>query len=91
MRIKFLQLVASFIIAASFASCGGGNKEGKLSDINAVEDKSGKVNVIEQAKPALMVIPSDQFLQRSGYLKTRQYNGRTVYDRDYAGFLQHNQ
>lgn len=90
MRIKFLQLAVAFIIAASFASCGGGNKEGKLSDINAVEDKSGKVNVIEQAKPALMIIPSDQFLQRSGFLKTRQYNGRTVYDRDYAGFLLNN-
>ena len=55
MRINFLKTVAVFLIAASFASCGGGNKEGKLSDINAVEDKSGKVNVIEQAKPVSIV------------------------------------
>ena len=86
----FIKAAAILLIAASFASCGGGKKGDKLSDIKVVEDKSRKVNVIEQAKPALMVIPSDQFLQRSGYLKTRQYNGRTVYDRDYAGFLLNN-
>lgn len=44
----------------------------------------------ENPKPALMVIPSDQFLKRSGYLKTRQYNGRTVFERDYANFLLNN-
>ena len=87
MRHYFFKATILLLIVVSFASCGGGNKRGNLSDIKAVEDKSGKVNVIEQAKPTLMVIPSDQFLQRSGYLKIRQYNGRTVYDRDYAGFL----
>lgn len=91
MRINSFTLVSAFFLAVAFASCGGGNKNnGNLTDINAVEDKSGKVNVIEQAKPTLMVIPSDQFLQRGGYLQTKQYNGKTVYIRDYAGFVLNN-
>ena len=88
MKTKCLLLYSLLVIIAM--SCGNNRGNGNLSDINAVEDKSGKVNVIEQAKPALMVIPSDQFLQRSGYLRTHVYNGRTVYDRDYAGFMLNN-
>ena len=85
MRINFIKVVAALVIAASLTSCGGNG--GSLSDINAVEDKSGNVNVINQAQPAIMVIPSDQFLQREGFLKTSQMNGRTVCDRDYSGFI----
>lgn len=91
MRIQLFTIVSAFLLAVTFASCGGGNKNsGNLTDINAVEDKSGKVNVIEQAKPTLMVIPSDQFLQRGGWLQTKQYNGKTVYIRDYTGFVLNN-
>ena len=88
MRINFLNVVATLIIVASLTSCGGNS--GNLSDTNAVEDKSGNVNVIEQAKTSLMVIPSDQFLQRSGFLKTKQENGRTVYERNYSDFILNN-
>lgn len=88
MRTNLLKFVPAFLLAATLVSCGGGGKNGgNLTDINAVEDKSGKVNVIEQAKPALMVVPSDQFLERSGFLTAKQYNGKTVYERDYAGFI----
>lgn len=90
MRTFVIKTASILFIVALLTSCGGNNNGGKLSDVNAVENNSGKVNVIDQAKPALMVIPSDQFLQRSGYLTTRQYNGRTVYDRDYAGFMLNN-
>lgn len=91
MRINLLKAAAILIIATTLWSCGGnggnGGNGGGLSDIDATEDKSGNVNVINQAKPAIMVIPSDQFLQREGFLKTTQMNGRTVYDRDYSGFI----
>ncbi len=91
MRINSFTIVFAFLLAVTFASCGGGGKNsGNLTDINAVEDKSGKVNVIEQAKPTLMVIPSDQFLKRGGYLQTKQYNGKTVYIRDYTSFVLNN-
>lgn len=89
MRKNFIKVVVAFIIATSLYSCGviGEKNDGGLTDINAVEDKSGNVNVIDQAKPAIMVIPSDQFLQREGFLKSSQMNGRAVYERDYQGFL----
>jgi len=79
------------VLSLTCISCGNNsNSRGNLTSISAVEDKSGQVNVIEQAKPSLMVIPSDQFLKRSGYLKTLQMNGRVVFERDYAGFLLNN-
>lgn len=88
MKTKYLLLY--FLLILTAMACGNNRGNGNLTDINTVEDKSGKVNVIEQAKPTLMVIPSDQYLQKSGYLRTHQYNGRTVYDRDYAGFMLNN-
>lgn len=89
MRINSIVFTAA--IALVVISCGNNpSKKGGLSETGATEDKSGRVNVIEQAKPGIMVIPSDQFLQRSGCLKTRTLNGKTVYERDYAGFLLNN-
>lgn len=58
-----------------------------LTDIQAVESTSTKVNTLTQALPTIMVIPSDQCLQNSGYLKTEVVNGKTLYIRDYAGYL----
>lgn len=71
-------------------ACKNNQSKNGLTNISATEDKSGRVNVIEQSKPSIMVIPSDQFLQRAGFLKTKQTNGRTVYDRDYSGFILNN-
>lgn len=86
-----LKLLLSPILLWAIVSCGNNNAgNGGLTDIKAKEDKSGKVNVVNQAKPSLMVIPSDQYLQRSGYLKTIQMNGRTVFERDYNGFILNN-
>ena len=82
------------LIALTFfflASCGNRNNSGGLANINASEDKSGKVNVITQSMPSIMIIPSDQCLQREGFMKTVTMNGRTVYDRDYNGFLLHSE
>lgn len=91
MFIRFIKAAAILFVAASFASCGGDdNNGGKVSNANAVEEKIGIANVMDQAKPSLMVIPSDQFLQRSGYLKTSQFDGRTLYHRDYVGFMLNN-
>lgn len=80
MRISLLKVIAVLIVTALFASCEDGDKGENLSNVKA----------IEQAKPVLMVIPSDQFLKRSGCLKTHHYNGRTVFERDYASFLLNN-
>ena len=89
MKLKNLLSLATLLLLL-IACKNNQSKNGSLTNINATEDKSGRVNVIEQAKPSIMVIPSDQFLQRSGFLKTKQSNGRTIYDRDYSGFILNN-
>lgn len=86
------RLLTFCMIALAITACGNNSsrKKGNLTDINAQEDKSGRVNVIGQAKPTLMVIPSDQYLQAAGFLKTSTVNGRTVYERDYTSFVLNN-
>ena len=88
-KISFFSAVFVTLVVMSCGSSNSGKKTG-LSTTNATEDKGTKVNVIEQAKPAIMVIPSDQFLQRSGFLKTRVLNGKGVYERDYSRFMLNN-
>lgn len=93
--MKKFSILTLVLIAMSLftTSCddSGNNNGNSLTNIDATENKSTAVNVIEQAKPAIMVIPSDQFLQRSGYLNTLQLNGRTVYELDYKGFILNNE
>ena len=88
--MQYKRVFSILLLVLAITACGNNNKSGKgssLTDINAQEDKSGRVNVIDQAKPTLMVIPSDQYLMNAGFLKTRQVNGRTVYERDYTNFV----
>ena len=91
-HLQIKRVISFVIFALAMTACGNNNQRGKgnLTDINAQEDKSGRVNVIEQAKPTLMVIPSDQYLQNAGFLKTKEVNGRTVYIRDYLNFVLNN-
>ena len=87
MRKKVLFMIGALVL---FASCTCDNQSGGLTDFDEVEDKSGNVNVIEQAKPAIMIIPSDQCLQKGGFMKKQVLNGREVFDRDYNNFLLNN-
>lgn len=67
-------------------SCG--ENDNKLTTTNAVEDDvNTAVNVNEQAKPNLIVIPSDELLQKFGMLKQENAQGRTIYIRDFKGYL----
>ncbi len=45
------------------------------------------VNVTEQAKQSIMVLPSDKLLQKCGALKITKSMGKTLYFRDYQAFL----
>ncbi|MFI3314057.1 MAG: DUF6175 family protein [Rikenellaceae bacterium] len=45
------------------------------------------INTLNQTKQTIMVIPSDNMLQKNGALKTSQSMGKTLYSRDYQAFM----
>lgn len=68
------KIVLSLAVASLLvlSACGGNN---------------GKVDVTEQQKPRLLVMPSDQLLQKFNKLGQEDAQGKTIYTRDYAGYL----
>jgi hypothetical protein len=71
-----------FFCAIGFSMCNSGN--GKLTDNNVTQrNENEPVNVNEQQKPTLMVLPSDALLQRLTCIKTIDNQGITSYQRDY--------
>ena len=63
------KILTLLIVTLALVACGGNAQKEKkaegltsLTDINAVENTSNRVNVITQALPSIMVIPSDQCL-----------------------------
>ena len=91
MKVKqsFLAAIALMSMAA-LTSCGGGNKGGNLAEGasgDMEEYVNSDVNAIEQARPTIMVIPSDQVLQNFKSLKTERANGREYILRDYKKYL----
>lgn len=91
MKKLFLTPVFAFSIALLLlASCGGSNStngitEGAKGDMEAYEN--GDVNAIEQARPQIMVLPSDNTLKNYKSLSEERVNGRTYYLRDYGAYL----
>lgn len=77
-------LWATAVAAMMFTSCGG-NKEKTTENENYAE--SAIVDVTQQQKPRMLVIPSDQLLERFGMLNPENAQGKTVYNRDFAGYL----
>ena len=64
------------LLASVLISCGGNGG-----------NQSNTVNVTQQQKPAMLVIPSDQLLQQFGKLKQQEALGKTLQVRDYNGYL----
>lgn len=91
MKTNKLILPTVVLTALIMASCGGGNKqsngltEGSSGDMDAYEQSD--VNAIEQARPAIMVIPGDQVLQNFKCLTTQMANGRDYILRDYKNYM----
>lgn len=84
--------VWSFCVV-SVVACGGKNEKMQLAD-GATGDMeayvSSDVNAIVQAKPEIMVIPSDQLLKSSNCLRTRKVDGQSYTIRNYQKFLLEN-
>ncbi|MBQ2779872.1 MAG: hypothetical protein IJF46_08885 [Bacteroidaceae bacterium] len=80
-KILNLSLIAAYSL---FVSCSGGN-QGKLTSYSLPEQdyEETEVNVIEQSLPTIMIIPSDNLLNKSKALNS---NGQSVI-RNYAQFL----
>ena len=84
-NVTLLFIVASLVLL----SCKGKDKsnlaENASGDIEAYE--AGNVNAVEQARPQIMVIPSDQTLQNFKCLRTEKVNGRDFILRDYRNYM----
>ena len=86
-NLIYYVLCASLIVAGC-NSTGSKNKGNKLTDINVSEESDNTpVNVLEQAKPTIMVLPSDKLLRTHGAFGEESFNGKTYYTRDYQKYL----
>jgi hypothetical protein len=93
---KKIFLLLPVIIALFMTSCGGGEESStgnSLTSTSAVnlEDENTAVNAVEQAKPTLIIIPSDELLKRSGCITVEDAQGKSIYIRDYKKFLMVNE
>ena len=82
--MKYLYYI---LLTLSFVSCGQRNKKKNITDINITENNDNTVNVIDQAKPKLMIIPSDRMLKDEKCLAIKTFNGKETVIRDIYGFI----
>lgn len=89
MKVKFFSSFLALSSLALFAACTstGDNKltEGASGDMDTYIKED--VAPIEQARPQIMVLPSDNTLKNFKALSESKENGRTYYIRDYAAYL----
>ena len=71
MKSKFLAIL---VMAAALVSCGGGGT-------------STAVDVKQTQKPTMLVLPSDQLMQRFGCIRTEVSLGKQLQVRDYNSYL----
>ncbi len=81
-------LLASCLLLTAL-SCGSHGQGGSLTSPGFMTEApdSGPVNAIAQAKPTIMVVPSDQLLSKYGALEAITINGATYNERDYSKYL----
>lgn len=70
------KILMTAVMAFALVSCG-----------NGTANKSNTVNVSQQQKPTMLVMPSDQLLQRFGKISKQEVLGKTLQVRDYNGYL----
>lgn len=82
--MKYLYYI---LFVLSLVSCGQRNKKKNITDINIIENNDKTVNIIDQAKPKLMIIPSDRMLKNEKCLAIKTFNGKEKIIRDIYGFI----
>lgn len=82
-------LIYTILIICFLGSCGRSIKNTPVEEISDEGDvyQTTDVNAIDQAKPEIMIIPSDGTLKEAGYLRIKRSNGEKYLLRDYARFL----
>lgn len=75
--------IAGAIVIATITYFALKNKPISLSK----RSNDNSVNVIQQAKQTIVVIPSDILLRKCGALTSYESMGKTLYNRDYQSFL----
>jgi len=77
-----------FFVAFILFSCSNSNNSNKLTSTDTeLRDESDEVNVNEQQKPTLMIIPSDALLKRLNCLNEIDNQGVAAYQRNYQKAL----
>ena len=88
---SFINLITAALLAIALTGCGNGNGQtgGMLSGLSRLTESSDNttVNAIAQAKPEIMVIPSDNMLRKYYALDVVTKNGVDYYERDYSKYL----
>ena len=83
--VFYAAIAASLIISCGDSKQGKSPTEGVSGDMENYENSD--VNVIEQARPSIMVIPGDQTLKNFKCLETQNVNGRSYTIRNYNKYL----
>lgn len=83
--ISFLASVVLLASCGSNGTQGSSLAEGASGDVVAYENT--EVNAVEQARPTIMVLPSDNLLKEYKSLTTENIDGRNVNIRDYGKYL----
>lgn len=76
-KCLFLSMAVSMLM---LSACGSKSNNESYAE-------SAIVDVTLQQKPRMLVIPSDQLLERFGKLHPEDAQGKTVYNRDFGGYL----
>ena len=71
-------------------SCNNDSSKKGVADISVLESLDNTVNVINQAKPKIMVIPSDKLLKECNCIRVLEENGKEIYVRNIPKFLTDN-
>lgn len=84
--IKNLKFTYVLLLLVMLSSCGKkGGVLGASGDMDSYENSD--VDAIEQALPTIMILPSDNLLERYGALERKQLDGRPFVLRDYEKYL----
>ncbi len=90
MKTKTILFVLLSVLV--FVSCGNitgnGEKQQEVQTVTETEEQEVQtVTVTEQQKPTVLVIPSDQLLNRFGMLQRKEVLGKMIQIRDYNGYF----
>lgn len=86
-RFYFFSTLIAALLTLSLCGCNRGQSVAEKASGNLDDYENTNVDAIEQARPTIMVIPSDNLLKRYQALRTELVEGQNVTMRDYNKYL----